>query len=379
VKRSAPYLSDQALDRELTAVVAKEDTATAAVLDHIAEFDARKLYLPAGYPSMFAYCVDRLRRSDEAAYKRIRAARAARRFPVIFDAIAEGRLHLTGVVLLAPYLTENTATELLAAASHKTTKQIEQLVAERFPRPDLAALVQAIRPSAPAVSPGTELAPSPQGDASQRGQLALRPVEARPQASDRPSLKPLAPQRFAVQFTMGQAAHDKLRHVQELLGHQVPSGDLAQVFELALDALIPELERRKFAATAKPRLSHRRSETNGRHIPARVRRTVWVRDQGQCTFVSESGHRCEARKPLEFDHVQEVARGGEATVAGIRLRCRAHNQYQAECTFGAEFMGHKRIAAAETRAVAKECAVAGVRTSAAAAERPSAEPASSGG
>jgi hypothetical protein len=61
--------------------------------------------------------------------------------------------------------------------------------------------------------------------------------------------------------------------------------------------------------------------------------------------VSESGHRCAARKLLEFDHVQEVARGGRATEANIRLRCRAHNQYAAECTFGAGFMREKREAA----------------------------------
>jgi hypothetical protein len=79
--------------------------------------------------------------------------------------------------------------------------------------------------------------------------------------------------------------------------------------------------------------------------------------------VSEAGHRCEARKLLEFDHIDPVARGGESTVAGIRLRCRAHNQYEAERTFGAEFMRHKRIAAGEARAAAKE------RAQAAAAEQ----------
>jgi hypothetical protein len=80
---------------------------------------------------------------------------------------------------------------------------------------------------------------------------------------------------------------------------------------------------------------------------------VWERDGGQCTFVSEGGRRCEARKALQFDHVLVVARGGEATVDGIRLRCRAHNQFTAERTFGAGFMRHKRISAAELRAAAQ--------------------------
>src|SRR5207247_5002327 len=81
---------------------------------------------------------------------------------------------------------------------------------------------------------------------------------------------------------------------------------------------------------------------NPRHIAGHVRRAVWERDGGRCTFVSEAGRRCPARTRLEFDHVDEV---GRASVAGVRLRCRAHNQYGAECTFGAEFMREKREAA----------------------------------
>jgi 5-methylcytosine-specific restriction endonuclease McrA len=163
---------------------------------------------------------------------------------------------------------------------------------------------------------------------------------------------PLSPQRFVLQVTVGQATHDKLRHAQALLGHQIPSRDVAQVLDRALDALIQKLERQKLAATAKPRRTQRPTASR-RHIPARVRRAVWERDQGQCTYVSEAGRRCGSRTRLEFDHVDEVARGGKATVEGIRLRCRAHNQYAAECTFGTEFMHHKRQEAAARAAEAR--------------------------
>jgi len=91
------HLSDQAVMLSLSKSNSQELTATADLLADLAEVDARKLYRPAGYSSMFAYCVDPLRRSEVAAYKRIRAARAARRFPVIFEMLADGRL-------LAPYL-----------------------------------------------------------------------------------------------------------------------------------------------------------------------------------------------------------------------------------------------------------------------------------
>ena len=76
--------------------------------------------------------------------------------------------------------------------------------------------------------------------------------------------------------------------------------------------------------------------------PAHVKRAVWERDRGQCTFIGETGRRCSARSLLEFDHIDEVARGGEATTDRMRLRCRGHNQFTAEQTFGAEFMERKR-------------------------------------
>jgi hypothetical protein len=169
--------------------------------------------------------------------------------------------------------------------------------------------------------------------------------------------------------TLGQATHDKLQYARALLGHAVPSGDLAEVLDRALEALVAELEKRKFGATTRPR--PQRSSADPRHIAPAVKRTVWVRDRGQCTFVSEAGHRCEARARLEFDHVDPVARGGEATVEGIRLRCAAHNQYEAECAFGVGFMEGKREAArqraAEARAAAAEARARAAQARAAAA------------
>src|SRR5512138_3906604 len=98
--KTLTHLSDAKLRRELIAVVRRDRAVTAELLAHIAEFDARKLYAPEGYSSMHAYCVGELRLSEDAAAKRIQAARAARKFPRLLAALAEGELHLTGVCLL---------------------------------------------------------------------------------------------------------------------------------------------------------------------------------------------------------------------------------------------------------------------------------------
>jgi 5-methylcytosine-specific restriction endonuclease McrA len=171
-------------------------------------------------------------------------------------------------------------------------------------------------------------------------------------------LSPLSPGRFSLQVTVDQETHDLMRQAQVLLGHALPSGDIGELIKRAMRELVERLEKRKCAATSPPR--PRRGEARDRQVPAEIRRTVWHRNGGQCTFVSDAGKRCDARKPLEYDHVIPVARGGETTVANLRLRCRVHNQHAAECTFGAEFMRGKRGQARRGAAETKERAGPGV-------------------
>jgi hypothetical protein len=332
------HLPDPDLLRALRSLVAQDRATTASLLAHLTEVDARKLYLPAAYPSMFDYCVGELGLSEQSAFKRIRAARVARQFPALFTMIAEGRLHLSAVIVLSSYLTPANADELLAAAAGKSKAKVEQLLAERFPRSETLALVTGVSPR------GDE--PLSPGRVDGAGSVTAGRKEPPPPRSKE---APIVAERYALQLTIGRATHDKLRYAQALLGHQLPAGELAQVLDRALDALIRQLEHRKFAATDRPR-PRRRPSAHPRHVPAEVRRAVWERDGGRCTFVSEAGRRCPARERLEFDHVEPVARGGRATVQGIRLRCRAHNQFAAEIAFGSGFMARKREEAAAERA-----------------------------
>ncbi len=73
-------------------------------------------------------------------------------------------------------------------------------------------------------------------------------------------------------------------------------------------------------------------------------RAVAARDGERCTFIGDHGHRCESRAHLEYDHIVPVARGGPSTADNLRLRCRAHNQLEAERAFGAGFMQRMREA-----------------------------------
>ncbi|HEU0108674.1 MAG TPA: HNH endonuclease, partial [Vicinamibacteria bacterium] len=108
-------LADDALAAELGHLAGREREATAAFVVYLAEFDARRLYEGAGYRSMFSYCRAVLRLSEDAAYNRIKAARAARLFPAIVPMLIDGQLSPTTVRLLAPHLTAENHEPLLAA------------------------------------------------------------------------------------------------------------------------------------------------------------------------------------------------------------------------------------------------------------------------
>ncbi|HTO91371.1 MAG TPA: hypothetical protein VMJ70_09585, partial [Candidatus Sulfotelmatobacter sp.] len=257
-------LSADALLHALDEQAADERGSTAVLVALIAEVERRRLYARQDFSSMFDYCVRRLRLSEDSAYKRIQAARAARRFPGIFEAIADGRLSLTVLVKLRPHLTRENWRELLREAVHKTKTEVEHLLAARFPKPDMPTVIQPVAPAAVALpltggAPATtELVPEPV--ASIATAIDAAPVmgtngmPAQPTVSTPPArVAPLSAQTYKVQFTMRRATHDKLRRLQELLGHRVPAGDLDAVLEHAFDAAISQIEKRKLGATDRPR------------------------------------------------------------------------------------------------------------------------------
>jgi hypothetical protein len=139
-----------------------------------------------------------------------------------------------------------------------------------------------------------------------------------------------------------QATHDKLRSLQDLLRHQVPSGDPAQIVSRAIALLLEDTLEKKAALTKAPRPGREVSAARTRAIPAAIRREVWKRDAGRCTFVDEQGRRCRATSRIEYHHEIPYGKGGRHEVANIALRCRAHNQYQADLDFGRDFMLSKR-------------------------------------
>jgi len=279
-------------------------------------------------------------------------SRTAYGFPCIFRMIARGELHLSGVHQLAGHLTEDNHKEVLQRAKHRSMREIEELIAEILPKPDVPASIRALPIRQARLPRGT----SPERDSSEPTEEKTSPIQtSHPKSSPlqpgkpvagspktRSCTVPLSPRRYKFQVTIGQETRDKLGELQALLSHQVPNGDAAEILDRALDALLTETKKKKAALTEKPRANRKKASSKTRAIPARTRREVFARDEGRCAFVDSERRRCDSAWQVEFHHRTPYARGGTHDIDNIELRCRAHNQYEADLEYGARFMAARR-------------------------------------
>src|SRR6266436_4520268 len=250
---SAAALSDRDLLARLEALAVKEREASVDLVAHLAELDSRpSLYAAQGYGSLFSYCTQALRLSEDAACNRIEAARACRRFPLILELLASGSLTLTSVRLLAPHLTPENHQSVLAKARDKKRQEIEALIAELAPRPDIPSAVRKLPcPTAtppPSAGAGPAIASVPPAAGP-----AIPPSPSALPANPRPIVQASAPERYRVQFTIGPDTHEKLRRLQALLRREIPDGDPGAIFDRALTLLLEKVEKTKVGAAAKPR------------------------------------------------------------------------------------------------------------------------------
>src|SRR6187399_3071445 len=332
---SLEALNDHTLLSQFGVLVRRDREGNANLLRHIDAIDRRQLWAQSGYPSMFAFCVTRYHMSESTAGKRIGAARTARRFRSLFTMVARGEIHLSGIHRLKAHLTRENHEHVLAAAKHKTIREIEELVARLAPQPDVPATLRAL----PTRTTSAPAAPAP----------SASPPMPVPRRSPDPA--PLSPGRYKLQLTLGENARNKLKQLQDLLAHQIPNGDPAAIVERALDALLTQVHKRKTGITAKPRTQKAKPRSTAtvtataqrtRYIELAERREVWTRDEGRCGFVGEDGHRCNETRGLQFGHMHPWAKGGPDTAINLGLRYQGHNAWEADRDYGRSHMANKR-------------------------------------
>jgi hypothetical protein len=304
-------MSESELLDHFETLVARDRRTTTQLLVAIAEIDERKLWAGHAFPSMFAFCVERFHMSEQVTAKRIWAARTARRFPLVLEMVERGELHLSAIHLLARHLTAENCRDVLQRATHKSSREVERLVAALAPRPDVASSVRALpravvdtsqvasawegaatrsaletsQVGAGVGSAGTtrsfldpaEGVASAAASSDASGPAAATGMESGPvqprggspvSAPARP-ITALSPRRYKIEITVDEETHDKLRSLQDLLGRSQVGRDPAAIISRAIDILLVDTLKRKAATTDWPRQARDASEsTDGSH-PAR--------------------------------------------------------------------------------------------------------------
>src|SRR5882724_1863271 len=281
-------VSEQQLRTQLATLLANGCRTEARIIAHIAEVEERKIHAKDGSPSLFDYCVRQLGLSESEAFHRLTAARIARRFPIVFSLIERRQIHLTAVCLLRDYLTRANHRELLAEASNKTKVQVQELLARRFPRPDVASYVRKLplrgacaagehsprlaEPAqqastlslvapAPVISPpptpglisGSHISSPPTADSALRASLPAQTVPGPSPSPARARIEPTSEARYRIQLNASSSLKEKLELFQALVSHSIPHGDVAAVLERALDLALEQVQKRRLAKTDKPR------------------------------------------------------------------------------------------------------------------------------
>jgi hypothetical protein len=381
-------ISDDDLFVSVQRLTARSNVALADLLAHLGEVERRGIHRLRACASLYTYCIYELRMSEDAAYRRAKAARLVREYPELHDAIAKGEIHLTGVLMIGPHLGGESHAEILRRARFRSKRELLRLIAEIDPKPEVPDRIEPIGPAPAGRATHAKFIEALSGPARQLP-AGSRPADWIAQSADCaeedgsaasadsadavPHTRPL---HYMVQFTASQEFVDLLEEAKDLLSHETPRATLPEIQVRALRALVEQLRTRKRAATkVRPQAAAQVSDVapdaapaqlsdiapdaaparasastpdaalarrGSRHIPASARRAVFERDGERCAYRDDRGKRCRETLGLEIHHRHAHALGGTAKLDNLELRCRAHNALAAEADFGRKHMDFAR-------------------------------------
>ncbi len=284
-------LSDEELLKSTLQAAADERAATTRLLKHLCEIQRRRLFAKYACASLFEYCVKILQMSEPQAARRINAARLLKEFPAIERKINSGALSLT-------------------AASQAQTFFRKENFDQKKKAEVLARL---------------------ENQSARESEKILFAYSTKPAAVVRETVKRRDTEFTEIKFAADEATMEDLQRLKEIWSHEMPNASFADLIKKMAQYCRKNLEKNP-APTPAPESEKPRKTT--RYIPAAVRRAVWQRDGGGCTFTDEHGNRCGSRHKLQLDHIIPYAGGGKHTPENLRLRCFAHNQWHSIQTYG---------------------------------------------
>jgi hypothetical protein len=305
-----------AIEHFLTAHT-KERAATAEVVGSLLPIIDEKLYLEAGYSSLFAFLTERCRYSEASAYRRIAAAKVVKLRRESLELLEAGKLTLCSMAEMSKVITDENADALLAEVQGLSKRKTEALVARQLP----PVKVQHERIRSVHVAP-VVLPPVAAAVNSAPLLFTQEPAVVSANVSSTPQQPASVMTSYA--FLADKEFDDLLTAVKVHTGHQ----PLTQILKAAMRSYLRE--------KAPKSKQVRGFNTEGRYLPKHLRQSILERDGGKCSFVSESGVRCCSEAGLQIDHIVPFAKGGRTDPSNLRTLCKSHNLFMAEAEFGRE-------------------------------------------
>jgi hypothetical protein len=279
----------------------------------------------------------------------------------VAEPLRDGRLCLSSVVEVARVVTRENFAQVLPRFFHASKQEAKAVAAELAPREVLpqrvvvtavarpaAANVTATRLPAPSAAPplpalalGQALHLDETVRSREESPLVPPPTLLAPGPAPRSSTEPLTADLRRLHVTVSKRFTEKLEAARDALSHSHPGADVEAILEAGLDLLLERAAKRKGLVKrprAAPVPAAADEGANPRHVPAAVRREVFLRDEGKCQWPLAEGGICGSTHRAELDHVVPVGRGGKSTASNGRVLCAFHNQLAAREVYGDEWM-----------------------------------------
>ena len=308
-------LSDEELLNQTKRLATQERELLTEILWHLKEVSDRRLYSARGFSSVFDYSVKELKYSEAAAGRRIAAMRLLVEIPEIAPAIQNGTLNLSAIGSVQSFFKKEEANQGKKYTKEEKRKVLESIASKS--KRECEKLLAILSPES-----------------------ALGPEK----------IKPLTESHTELRLIVNEETLKKFEKLRDLLAHQNPEGSYGKLLdliaEMALDQVDParkeariqsrKVDTKKLVATP---VDSDKSKSPALAISASVRRQVYLRDGGQCTYQDpKTGRTCGSTFKLEMDHIVPKALGGTSESQQLQLRCRNHNLWEAVSKLGKETM-----------------------------------------
>jgi hypothetical protein len=303
------------------------------VLHHLKEVDDRRLFASIGFSSLFSYCTGELRYSEGGAYRRISAMRLLSDVPQYESKLKEGTVSVATLSQVQSFLVQE------KRQFGKTYSQGEKM----------------------------ELLAKVEGKSSHQTERVLATIS--PQSSRAEKERVLNEDETEIRFTASRELMIKIERLKNLLGHkpeaQSYAGLIGELVDLGIKKLDPlekplkpqkpiksdpslkpgefgksgRIESTPQSSLPPVEVAPSESKSPTRFIPVAIKRAVWSRDGGRCTYQDpKTGRHCESRHALELEHVRPFGLGGQSSFENLRLLCSTHNQCTAIQAYGLQKM-----------------------------------------